>query len=486
MRLEELLQGTGVDLSTGAGRLEITSIQEDSRRVEPGSLFVAVGGYETDGHLFAAQAAGKGAVAVLAERPVPGCQGTVLVNPSGHNRPLLAELAARFYHRPWNDLLTVGVTGTNGKTSTARMLKWILDSSGMRSGLMGTVGHVVGGVDEIAMVTTPGSLETSSMMRRMLDAGDRCCVMEVSSHALALSRVEAIRFDSVIFTNITHDHLDFHGTMGEYLRAKMHLLDLRKEGAPAVMGTYSPGWPEVPGAVTFGTDPGDAARIADIRVTPNGTSFSVTIAGEVVPVRMRAAGRFHAYNATGALASAAGLGLDVRAAADCLSGFPGVPGRFEIVDRGQPFLVAVDYAHTPDALERVLIQGTELKSGRLIVVFGAGGDRDSTKRPVMGRIAASLADVVIVTSDNPRTERPGAIIEEILAGIEPGRMDEERLVVEPDRRQAIRTAIGLAGPGDVVIIAGKGHEDYQIVGGTRHHFDDREEAAAVLKESKHR
>ena len=482
MRLDALLRGSGVELPAGSDLLEINSITDDSRSVVPGSLFVAVDGFETDGHLFVAQAAGRGAAAVLAEHPVPDCPGTVLVNGSGSNRTLLAELAARFYGRPWDDLITVGVTGTNGKTSTARMLKWILDSAGLRSGLMGTVGHVVGGLDLRATVTTPGSLETTSLMRRMLDAGDRCCVMEVSSHALALSRVEAIRFDSAIFTNITHDHLDFHGTMGEYLHAKMHLLDLMKEGARAVIGTYSPGWPEVPGAVKFGMDASDDVRMSDVCVTPAGTSFSVTIDGASVPVRMRTPGRFHAYNAAGALASAAGLGLDVRAAADALSGFPGVPGRFEIVDKGQPFLVAVDYAHTPDALERVLTQGAELKSGRLIVVFGAGGDRDRTKRPLMGRIAASLADVVVVTSDNPRTESPGAIIDEILAGVEHGGSEEGSLLVEPDRGKAIRTALGLAQSGDVVVIAGKGHEDYQIVGGARNHFDDREEAASALLE----
>jgi len=483
VRLGDLLAGTGLEAPGGLAAREVVSLEEDSRKVRPGSLFVAVGGFETDGHLYAARAAEQGAVAVVAEHPLPDCPVPVLVNPDGCNRPLLAELAARILGRPWEELVVVGVTGTNGKTSTARMLKWMLDDAGMRSGLLGTVGHVVGGEDLKAAVTTPGALETTSLMRRMADSGDRCCVMEVSSHALALSRVEAIRFDSAVFTNITHDHLDFHGSMQEYLGAKLHLLDLLKDGARAVFGAYTPGWPAVPGAVTFGTDPGCDVRMSDIRVTRNGTSFVVTIDGGAHTVRMRAAGRFHAFNAAGALASAAGLGLDVARAAESLGAFPGVPGRFEVVDGGQPYLVAVDYAHTPDALERVLRQGNELKSGRLIVVFGAGGDRDRTKRPVMGAIARRLADVVVVTSDNPRTESPEAIIGEILAGIDPGAGPDGSLIVEPDRRAAIRAAVRMAAPGDVLVIAGKGHEDYQIVGVTRHRFDDREEAAAAIGES---
>lgn len=480
MILGELLAGSTVPLTASQSALDILSISQDSRGVMPGSLFVAMGGYETDGHLFAETAVRKGAVAVLAEHPLPGCPGTVLVNPAADNRPLLAELAAKFYGEPWEELITVGITGTNGKTSTARMLKWILDSAGMTSGLMGTVGHIVGGTALKATVTTPGSLETAALMRSMLDEGDRCCVMEVSSHALSLCRVEAVRFDSAVFTNITHDHLDFHGTMEAYLQAKLHLLDLLKPRGEVVMGTYSPGWPAVPGAVTFGMAAEDSARISGITVGADGTSFGLELSGETVQVRMKAAGRFNAYNAAGALASAAGLGLDLAAAAASLADFPGVPGRFELVDRGQPFLVAVDYAHTPDALHRVLSQGDELKEGRLIVVFGAGGDRDRSKRPIMGRLASRLADVVVVTSDNPRTEDPEAIIGEILAGIDPVDLDGERVHVEPDRRLAIRTAIGLACPGDVVLIAGKGHEDYQILGTDRIHFDDREEAAAAL------
>lgn len=228
MILGRLLAGSMVPLTRGESELEIRSISQDSRTVAPGSLFVAMGGFETDGHLFAEMAVRNGAAAVLAERPLPGCPGVVLVNPTADNRPLLARLAARFYRDPWDELITVGITGTNGKTSTARMLKWILDSAGMRSGLMGTVGHIVGGTELKASVTTPDSLETASLMRQMLDSGDRCCVMEVSSHALSLSRVEAVRFDSAVFTNITHDHLDFHGTMEEYLQAKLHLLDLLK------------------------------------------------------------------------------------------------------------------------------------------------------------------------------------------------------------------------------------------------------------------
>jgi len=480
MKLSELLNGTAVILPADRDAT-ISSLEDDSRRVVPGSLFIAVRGFETDGHSFIKQAFDRGAAAVVAEYSV-ACSHDLLINPSGDNRALLAELAARFYHRPWEDIITVGITGTNGKTSTARMLAWIMEAHGSHPGVIGTVGHIIGGVAQSASVTTPGSLEIARLMAHMRDSGDRSCVMEVSSHALSMARVDAVRFDVGLFTNISQDHLDHHGTMEEYLECKLRLFDLLKSNGTAIVGTYANGHPDVAGALTFGTEENDDFRISDIRVWRKGTRFHLKNAGAIIPVNLRAPGRFNAYNAAGAVAAAAALGVDPVSAAESLSGFPGVPGRFEVVDRGQDFLVAVDYAHTPDALERVLRQGAELKSGRLISVFGAGGDRDRGKRPLMGGIASGISDLTIVTSDNPRTEDPGAIITDILSGIPQEKLKVGEVLVEPDRRKAIRTAIGMAAEGDVIVIAGKGHEDYQILGRKKVHFDDREEAAAALGE----
>ncbi len=476
MKLGELLASTGVDPGKLAP-VEVRDVTEDSRKAGPGVLFVAVKGSSADGNAFIADALERGAEAAVTDDPsMAGPR--VLPNPGGDGRRLLAILAARIYGYPWKRLVTVGVTGTNGKTSTARMLAWILESSGMKTGVMGTVGCIVGGREERASLTTPGAPETARLMMRMADAGDTHCVMEVSSHALSQYRVEEIRFDAAVFTNITRDHLDYHHDMEEYLRWKMHIFDLLKPGGTPVVGTYAGNIPEVPGAVTFGISGEDSYRIRDVRTSMDGVSFGLDYPGGTVPVRMKVPGRFNIYNAAGAVAAAASLGIEPSEAAAALENFKGVPGRFQPVDAGQDFLVVVDYAHTPDALERVLLQAKELTGGRVIAVFGAGGDRDSTKRPLMGGIASSIADVVIVTADNPRTEDPDAIIADILEGM--GGDAKAELVVEPDRRAAITKAVETARTGDVVVIAGKGHEDYQILGTGKIHFDDREEALAAL------
>ncbi|OPL17908.1 MAG: hypothetical protein AVO35_07025 [Candidatus Aegiribacteria sp. MLS_C] len=478
MRLEEVLASSGIFLSGEMRSVEITSVTDDSRQAGPGTLFVAVKGFTTDGHLYIDQALEKGASAVVSERPRENQTG-VVANPSGDNRPLLPVIAANFYRRPWDQLATYGITGTNGKTSTARMLRWILERNGMSTGIMGTVGHIAGGREAPADMTTPGALEIAGLMRRMVDGGDGCCVMEVSSHALSLGRVETVRFDAAVFTNITQDHLDYHRDMEEYLECKKHLFDLLKEGGSSVVGTYSPGYPDIPGSVTFGTGDTDDYRISDISASLSVTSFTLTRRGTGLKVRMGIPGVFNVFNAAGAIAAAVERGLDPSDAAGSLKDFPGVPGRFQPVSAGQDFLVAVDYAHTPDALTRVLEQAARLTENRVIAVFGAGGDRDSAKRPLMGRIAAGLADVVVVTSDNPRTEDPRRIIEDILEGIGPDAGSV--LVVEPDRRRAIGRAVDMAETGDVLIIAGKGHEDYQILGREKVHFDDREEAFEALR-----
>lgn len=476
MKLQCLLEAADIVVSDEMRELEVSSIEEDSREVTPGSLFVAVTGFDTDGHQYVEQALERGAVAVVTEHDVSD-DPRVIVNPVGDNRELLADISAKFFDYPWDHLISIGITGTNGKTSTSRMLAWILEKHGFRTGLMGTVGHLIGGRDITASMTTPGSLEISKMMNQMVTSGDRYCVMEVSSHALSLARVDSVRFDVGLFTNISQDHLDFHESMDEYLQCKMHLFDLLKSDGSAIIGTYAPGFPSLEGAETFGISENDTFRISDISVQLGRVSFKLSLDETQIPVRMNVPGRFNIFNAAGALAVAVTLGLDPNSAAESMRDFSGVPGRFESVELGQDFLVAVDYAHTPDALKCILQQASELTENRVIVVFGAGGDRDVSKRPLMGQIADSLADIIVITSDNPRTEDPDLIIQDILGGIPP----RDGLIVEPDRRTAIGIALQTAVAGDVVIIAGKGHEDYQILGKTKIHFDDREEASAALK-----
>ncbi len=478
MKLNDLLKGTGIPVSSSFGDTDIAGLAYDSRKVLPGFVFVAIKGFSSDGHRFIEKALSSGAVAVISERPITKINSpSVLVNPSGDNRNLLAAISAVFYRNPWEEMKTVGITGTNGKTSTAHILRWIMENRGIQTGIMGTVGHIAGGRNIPASVTTPDSLEVTRYMREMVNREDRACIMEVSSHALALCRVNNVRFDVVLFTNISQDHLDFHPTMKEYLNTKKKIFTLTKDSGVKIVGTYTPDWPEVENAVTFGERAGDTYRITGIKVQLSGSSFNLRAPDGNYPVTVKAPGRFNIYNAAGAIAAAVQLGVPIAGAVQAVSSFPGVPGRMERVNCGQEFLVAVDYAHTPDALERVLKQGTLLAENKLIAVFGCGGDRDNRKRPVMGKIAAEIADVVFVTSDNPRTEDPSAIIDEILSGIP----EEYNPRVEQDRAEAVRMAISMAEKGDVVIIAGKGHEDYQILGKKKIHFDDREQARIALE-----
>lgn len=476
MNLSALLFGLGID--AGFYDPDITLVTADSRSVVHGALFVAVAGFRTDGHLHIPEAVSAGAAAVITEKPVDISFRGVLSNPAGNNRTLLSVLAARFYREPWASLTTAGITGTNGKTSTAHMLAWILRSGGLSTGVLGTVGHTVAGNFVPADVTTPDALETARLMRAMVDQGDSACVMEVSSHALSLARVDQVRFDTAVFTNISQDHLDFHGTMEEYLKAKLRLLDLLKPGGTPVLGSASREWAGTLNALFFGSLPTDDFMVNHASTGIDGSSFTLRTPEGRFEATLRAPGTFSIVNAAGSIAAASVLGIPVEKSVAALATFPGVPGRMERVEGAKGFLVAVDYAHTPDALERVLAQGRDLAEGRLISVFGCGGDRDPGKRPLMGAISRKLAGISVVTSDNPRTEDPMEIIGEILTGIG----DMENVIVEPDRRKAIRLAVSIARPGDVVIIAGKGHEDYQILGTRKIHFDDREEAVIALRE----
>ena len=376
-------------------------------------------------------------------------------------RVAMAEAADEFFGRPSEELVVAGVTGTNGKTTTTFLLYSVLEAAGMRPGLLGTVECRIGGEVRPAVRTTPEAIDIQRTLREMLDAGDRSCVMEATSHGSELRRLDRIRFDALVFTNLTQDHLDFHGTMERYFEAKRRLF---LEGRPPAAINSADEWGrrllrDRPDALTYGFAP-------DAQIGPD--------ALDGVDLKLR--GRFNVENALGALAAARLLGVDEEAIVRGLEAVPGVPGRFESVDEGQLFEVVVDYSHTPDSLENVLRAARDLTEGRVVCVFGCGGDRDRGKRPVMGGIASRLADVPIVTSDNPRSEEPEAIIEEIVAGMEPG------AEIDPDRRSAIARAIELAEPGDVVVIAGKGHEQGQeFKEGRKVPFDDREVAREALR-----
>ncbi len=391
-------------------------------------------------------------------------------------RAAMAPLAARFWGDPTGELRVVGVTGTNGKTTTAFLLREILEAAGIQTGLLGTVQQVVGGVEEEVERTTPEAIDLQGTFRRMLEAGDEACVMEVSSHALALHRADAIRFELALFTNLTQDHLDFHADMEDYFQAKRLLFEMGPRVAVVnVDDEYGRRLATEFDCVTFSAEGVNADFAAtSVSFDPSGAEFSV---GETT-VRTRLPGHFNVANALGAFAAATELGVTADVAAEGLARAERVPGRFEPIDEGQGFAVLVDYAHTPDSLENVLLAARRLSEGRVLAVFGAGGDRDRDKRPKMGRAGASLSDLAIVTSDNPRSEDPGAIIAEVVGGIENGADFE----VEPDRRAAIALALRQARPGDTVVIAGKGHEQGQeFEDGRKLPFDDREVAREELR-----
>jgi UDP-N-acetylmuramoyl-L-alanyl-D-glutamate--2,6-diaminopimelate ligase len=455
-------------------------------------LFFCFPGEKADGHDFAAGAVEAGAVALVVERELEVAVPQVVV---GDARAAMAPIAARFYGDPTSELRVVGVTGTNGKTTTAFLIREILEGAGISTGLLGTVKQVVGGVEESVERTTPEAIDLQGTFRRMLDGGDRACAMEVSSHAMSLRRADAIHFEVALFTNLTQDHLDFHADMEDYFLAKRKLFEAGPGTAIVnVDDPYGRRLAEEFDCLTFSAEGADADYSArDVSFDAGGAQFVVKsppvgrkrpnggrlrpIGGEVV-VRTGLPGHFNVANALGAFAVAEALGVEAETAAAGLARAARVPGRFEPIDEGQGFSVLVDYAHTPDSLENVLRAARRLTEGRLISVFGAGGDRDRDKRPKMGRAGAELSDLAVVTSDNPRSEDPQAIVAEVVAGTG----EAANVEVEVDRRAAIALALGRAEPGDTVVIAGKGHEQGQeFEAGRKIPFDDREIAREELR-----
>ncbi len=459
--------------------LEITGLAYDSRAVQPGTLFFCVPGYERDGHDFAAGAVAAGAGALVVERPLDLDTPEILVQSS---RAAMGPLAARFHGDPTSELRVVGVTGTNGKTTTAHLVRALLGAGGQRCGLLGTVESQVAGTRRPATRTTPEAIDLQADFRAMLDGGESCCAMEVSSHALALGRTDGVRFAAAVFTNLTQDHLDFHPTMEDYFQAKRQLflpVAAAEEPEVAVVNVDDPYGrrlaAELEHVVTFAIDSDADYRAREVQVDLAGSRFELHTPAGVRTLSLPLPGRFNVSNALGALAVTHVLGIELDALVAALGRGVRIPGRVEPVDEGQGFAVLVDYAHTPDSLQNVLSTAHEVGRGRVICVFGAGGDRDRGKRPLMGEIGARLADVLLVTSDNPRSEDPEAIIAEIMGGASaaarpPGAAP---VAAEVDRRVAIERAVALAESGDVLVIAGKGHEQGQeFAGGMKVPFDD--------------
>jgi UDP-N-acetylmuramoyl-L-alanyl-D-glutamate--2,6-diaminopimelate ligase len=469
MTLRELL-GDGPDVV-------VTGLTFDNRLVAPGTLFFCVPGFTRDGHDFAPDAVARGAVALVVQRPLGLGVPEVLVPDV---REAMATAAARFYGDPTTSLKVAGITGTNGKTTTAFLTRALLEGAGIRCGLLGTVKSVVGGEERAVVRTTPEAFDLQRTFREMLDAGDAACVMEISSHALELKRATGIHVAAAVFTNLTQDHLDFHPTMEDYFQAKRLLFASEQTETRIVNADsdYGRRLIEEFDCVTFAISREADYRAVDVRTDATGCDFRLVSPEGEFDARVPLPGRFNVLNALGACAAARALGAPADGLAASLRAAATAPGRFQPVDAGQPFGVVVDYAHKPDALEQVLLAARELASGRLIVVVGAGGDRDRGKRPIMGEIAARLADFAFITSDNPRSEEPSAIIDEIVAGIPSA--PHAVVARDEDRRASIFAAIELARPGDVVVIAGKGHEQGQeFENGRKEPFDD----TAVAREA---
>lgn len=479
--LSELLTAVDYIFIRGNPEINISDIRYNSRQIKPGDLFVAVKGYQTDGHKYIAAAAAAGATAVVveSEEDVPAELTVVKVADS---RKALALLADGFYRHPSQKMTMVGVTGTNGKTTTTHLIAAIWEKAGIKPGVIGTIHNRIG--DRVLPVTntTPESLDLQRLLVQMAEEEVKAVAMEVSSHALSLHRVAAVDYNVAVFTNLTQDHLDFHGNMDEYLMAKSALF--QKDIQYAVINGDDP----VAGQLTkvsrgkvytYGIDQRVDVKARDIQITPRGVRFTIDSPWGEQHLKLKLTGRFNVYNALAAYTVGMALGHRTEDVKSALEEVAGVAGRFELVDRGQEFAVIVDYAHTPDSLENILTTARQFTTGRLITVFGCGGDRDRTKRPIMGEIAARYSDLAVVTSDNPRTEAPDKIIQDVLEGVNRMATPEQYLVL-PDRREAIHQAVDLARKGDVVVIAGKGHEDYQIIGSTKIHFDDREVVAEAM------
>lgn len=477
MKLRDVLKNTDIIEFRADLETEITGVSSDSRNIKPGNVFVAIKGFESDGHKYIPNAIKAGAVCVICDELPEGVPGAVAAD----TRKALSVMTANFFGNPASKMKIIGVTGTNGKTTTTLLVKEILENvTGAKVGLVGTISNMIGDVELETSRTTPGADELQTLFAQMADAGCEYVVMEVSSHALALDRVYGIDFEIGVFTNLTQDHLDFHGTMEEYGKAKAKLFDICKKGIINMDDEYYRLITENAKCdiFTVSAERNEADLVAkDIKLRADGVVFCALAIGKLEKIRLGIPGMFSVYNGLTALAVCVNLGISLEDAAEALSKCKGVKGRAEVVPTGRDFTILIDYAHTPDALENILKTAKGYAKGRVVALFGCGGDRDSKKRPIMGKIAVENADFTIVTSDNPRTEEPRAIINDILAGI---KCPKSKYTVIENRKEAIGWAIENARPDDVIILAGKGHETYQTIGKENHHFDEREIVAEFL------
>ena len=473
MKLYELLDGVSLTGGSASQEMEISSISCDTRDIRPGALFVALPGGKTDGHLYISAALDRGASAVLCQRP-PDAPGPWLTTED--TRLALALISANWFGRPGDAMALIAVTGTNGKTTTTSLIKELLErAAGAKVGLIGTNRNMIGDVELPAHRTTPDSYELQSLLRRMADEGCTHVVMEASSHALAQRRTAGLAFDVGVFTNLTQDHLDYHHTMEEYRAAKGLLFDQCRRAVLNLDDEAGRWYLDRVGCpvFTYSENRSQAGLTArNIRLFPGHVEFEALVQGDISRVHLSI------YNALAALAAGLCLGLELEPMAQAMPAVRGVKGRVEVVPVPRAYTVIIDYAHSPNALENILTTARDFTAGRLFCLFGCGGDRDRSKRPIMGAIAEELADVAVVTSDNPRTEDPQSIIDEILAGMSGNAAARH---VEPDRRAAIAWALSQGRPGDVIVLAGKGHEVYQEVDGVQHHLDEREVVAEYFQ-----
>lgn len=478
MKLKELLTDINVKEIIGGDMLNITGVAFNSMEVRPGNIFVCISGFKTDGHKYAADAIARGAIATIAERDISDLGVTCVV--CENTRLALAKAVANFYGHPEKKFRLIGITGTNGKTTATYLVKSVLESLGRKVGLIGTNQNMIGAEVIPSKHTTPDSLELMQLFSQMAEKGAEYVVMEVSSHSLALDRVTACRFDVGAFTNITQDHLDFHKTMENYLAAKGILFSISKAGVINCDDQGSEFLIEnskCDRMITYGIEKDCDLKASDVKLSEKGVAFKVEYGTKSYDVELGIPGMFSVYNALTALGCLVSAGVHMDDAVEGLKSARGVKGRVEVVETGKNFSVIIDYAHTPDGLYNVIRTIRGFCKGRIITVFGCGGDRDAGKRPKMGRIAAELSDYCVVTSDNPRSEDPVAIIDDVVKGVKESNCDYTVVV---NRFEAIETALDMAEDNDVVLLAGKGHETYQILSDRTIDFDEREIVKKLL------
>lgn len=484
MKLKEILQGIDYKVVRGSEDLEIGKIQYDSRAVKDGDLFVCIEGYATDGHKYIDNAYKSGAAAIIIGKDVEDIPDCTVIRVKD-SRKVLALAGANFYDHPADKLKIIGVTGTNGKTTSTFMMKSILEAAGYKVGIVGTIANYIGSKKLHTERTTPESLELQKLFKDMVDDGVQYCVMEVSSHSLYLDRVYGVKFSQAIFTNLTQDHLDFHKTFENYYNAKLILfknavnsvINLDDEYGERVYNDTTEN------KITYAIDKNSDVKASEIYMHSRGVDFNITYGSEKEHINLNIPGKYNVMNALGSAGACLKEGISLSLVKKGLEAMIAVPGRCEIVtkDYNLGYEVIVDYAHTPDGLENILKTAREFTKGRLISVFGCGGDRDNKKRPIMGRIGSELSDLAVITSDNPRTEEPMAIIKEITEGIK-----KDNYIIVENRREAIKKAMEMAEKDDVIVVAGKGHEDYQILKDKTIHFDEREIIGEIVEALKER